>query len=118
MRTNNVQIVTSAAMTEDLVSSYLYLDQIIAYGVQAVWTAGPTGTLKIQVSIDVGIDLAGDGVVTWSDVSGSEVNLAGIAGNFYWDLSEIIPSARWARLVYTFTSGTGTLNARQNLKGF
>jgi hypothetical protein len=118
MRSNNHAIVTNGVMASNIVSSDIYLDQVFAFGIQAVWTGTPGGTLKVQVSLDIGPDVNGVGsaVVNWTDVAGSSVLLTGAGGNFYWDFPE--QSLRWARLVYTAATGAGTLNARANLKGF
>lgn len=106
-------------MGGDVTSSNIYLDQIFTCSIQAVWTGTPTGTIKVQVSNDVGPtpEYNPNGTITtWTDVTGSSQSIAGAAGNFWWNLNDI--GARWARLVYTRTSGTGTLDARQNIKGF
>lgn len=80
--------------------------------VQAVWTGAPVGVLKLQISGDNVPDAAS--VVNWSDYSGSSINVSGPG-----DAAYNFPNAgyRWLRLVYTKTSGTGTINATYTSKG-
>jgi len=96
--------VTSAAVNVQ------YLDNI---AFQAIFTGTPTGTFSVQVSLDHQENFVGTGVVTpgtWTNLTLSPVPAAtGAAGSVVIDLNQI--SAPWVRLVYTPTSGTGTLNA-------
>lgn len=80
--------------------------------VSAQWTGAPMGTLKLQVSNDI-VELAAS-VVNWSDFSGSSIAVNG-AGDVTYNLANA--GYRWTRIVYTKTSGTGTLNAILSAKG-
>ncbi len=116
MRTNNDSIVSAGDMSASINSDSTYLDQVVLASIQAVWSGAPVGTIKVQLSNDVGADLNGNGSVSnWTDVSGSSVSTGGSANSYIWELPNI--GARWVRLVYTRVSGTGTLNARRTIKG-
>jgi hypothetical protein len=107
-------IVNGASMGANVTSEPVLLDQVAVAAVQAVWTGAPEGTLKLQASCDVGSDLAGGGVTTWTDLANPQT-LAGAAGNYMWHLPDI--GYRWLRCVFTRTAGTGALTARFVGKG-
>lgn len=69
----------------------------------AKWSSTPTGTFKLQSSNDLG-----DTVTDWEDIPGSSVAVAGAAGQQMWNYTR--SQFRWVRLVYTATSGSGTLS--------
>lgn len=113
MQTPNKKIIDAQSMTgtEVVNSEAVSLDLFVCCYLQAVWTGTPTGTFKVQTSGD-----PDDAPPTnWDDYPESEVAVAGAAGSQSWDI--VKTGASWARLVYTNASGTGTLNARSNLKG-
>lgn len=99
-------IVTNATMSGNITSIPIQLNQDFAYAVAAVWTGTPVGTLKLQASIDN---------VTYIDITGSPTPVSG-PGNFMWNVE--VCAYQFARMVYTATSGTGTLNAKTTIKGF
>lgn len=118
MRFAPVQLVLNQAMTADINSKGIDLNQTPLFSIQASWTGTPTGTIKLQASNDivqvdpsnsnpVGPDPAGL-VVNWSDIPSSSQAIAGAAGNFLWNQADV--GYRWVRVVYTFASGTGTLS--------
>lgn len=94
------------------------LQQLNLNSIQAVFTGSPVGTLSIQVSNDNVAVAAGANpaanVVNWSDYTGSSSAVSG-AGNLTYNLT--FAGYRWVRLVYTRSSGTGTLNATFTGKG-
>lgn len=69
----------------------------------AKWTGTPTGSFKLQGSNDVG-----DSVTDWEDIPGSTLAVAGAAGTQMWNYTR--SQFRWVRIVYTATSGSGTLS--------
>jgi hypothetical protein len=86
-----------------------------SYGVSitASYTGSPTGTLDLQVSNENSpIGSISEG--SWEDVSLS-ADAVSSAGNTTWN----IPGAyfRWARIKYTRTSGTGSLDVVFTAKG-
>jgi hypothetical protein len=84
------------------------------WSAQAEWTGTPTGTLKVQVSNKNPLGpndngsfpsfVAGD----WVDLPDTTVAIAGSAGNQVYDAEDA--SYAWVKVIYTNTSGTGTLN--------
>lgn len=79
-------------------------------------SAGLTGELKLQASNDY-LDSMDDRVTaspTWVDIDGSEIAVTGDIDQL-WNVDSV--GYRWARMVWTSTSGTGTLNAQAHGKG-
>lgn len=73
------------------------------FSFHAKWTGTPTGSFKLQGSNDVG-----DSVTDWEDIPGSTLAVAGAAGTQMWNYTR--SPFRWVRIVYTATSGSGTLS--------
>lgn len=103
-----VKILTNGDMSQaSLQSTAIDLNQLDLTSIQAIWTGGSaSGTLKIQVSNDM-VDLASQ-VTHWTDYTGSDETVSG-AGDVLWNMSFV--GYRWVRMVYTRTSGSGSLNA-------
>lgn len=75
------------------------------YAVQIVFTGTPSGTVKIQASIDN---------VSWADVSGTSTTVTtGAPSPIVINLNG--QSYRFARVVWTNSAGTGTIGAKYNL---
>lgn len=114
MRPSNEVIVNAGDMSADINSNPTQIEWVFGYSIQCVMTDAPVGTLKLQASNDFDPGRPNLAPTNWSDIANTSqaVNGAGIA--FY-----NIPDSmyRWVRLVYTFTSGTGTLTARIQTKG-
>lgn len=112
-------IITNGNMALSSVTSVgVDLNQINLSSMQAYWTGSPVGSLKVQVSTDnvplgLGADPASN-VVHWTDYTGSSVAISA-AGDQLYNMTFV--GYRWARLVYTKTSGAGTINATYNGKG-
>lgn len=80
---------------------------------QVNFTGTPTGAFTVEVSLDYAQDFMGNitNAGTWNTmvITGTFAP-AGSAGSFYIPLP-VTNAAPYVRLVYTRTSGTGTLNA-------
>lgn len=120
MRVTNdgTSIIDGTDMSQaSLTSKAFWLGHLEHYAIQVVFTGSPVGTFKLQISNDAG-DSRHDGggsVTNWTDLSSSSVSISA-AG----DLMFVAQSAgyRWVRVVYTKTSGTGTITVvRANGKG-
>lgn len=108
----------------DLVGSFnlrpVWLGHICNYSLQLVFTGSPVGTFKLQASNDHGMPDGGQtpqalNVSNWTDVTGSSQAVSA-AGNIMWNVENA--GYTFVRVVYTVTSGTGTLtSARANVKG-
>lgn len=113
-----IQIVSSASMVGNINSNGVDLQQLNLESISAVYTGAPVGSIKIQVSNDIVPVAPGSNpsanVVNWSDYTGSP-SAVSAAGNVTYNLT--FAGYRWVRLVYTFTSGTGTLNVYFTGKG-
>jgi len=81
-------------------------------GLQVVWTGTPTGTLDVQISLDP-TNLGWQSIPSTSFVPTPAIP-SGSAGSNYYELMQT--TAAFIRLVYTRTSGTGTLKAKITAK--
>lgn len=96
----------------NLVSNPTIINQLSIMSYSAVWTGTLVGTFSVEVSNDYSLDASGKtfNAGTWSalTLSGS-IAPAGSPGNGFID---IFGTGAYAiRLVYTATSGAGTINA-------
>lgn len=82
--------------------------------IQAVWTGSPVGDFKIQTSDDFYTVSQSALITNWTDYTGSTQAAGGAAGNATWRIADA--GDRWYRVVYTSTSGSGTVNARFQAK--
>jgi hypothetical protein len=114
MRVSNDLLINAESMGASVTSAPVYVEHLPLVLLQAVWTGTPVGNFTVQYSADVGTDSAGTGVTNWTTDSDSTIAAGGAAGDLAYDIET---SAKWVRLVYTRTSGTGTLSARFNAKG-
>ena len=103
----NYHMVTDQSMTSSSNSAAQDVGLYQGYAIQAVWTGTPTGTLKLQATVN-GTD--------WSDIAGTSTSLTGSASSWLWNVTDILYES--VRLVYTASSGTGTLNAYISKKGW
>ena len=125
MRVANDTITFAGATTGDmsgsLTSDPFRLEHLDLIAIQASFSGStPTGTFKLQACCDMGtIHAYGgmnnvSGLSVWTDIAGSS-NAVSANGDIVWNIVD--PGFRWVRLVYTRTSGTGTLSVRANAKG-
>jgi hypothetical protein len=123
MKSNTIVLLTNAAMTgtTTVESAPIPLEQIFGYAVQAVWTGTPNGSLKLQASCDApGRDNqtsngGPDDVTNWTDIAGSTLAITGVAGNYMYNVTDAF--YRYFRVVYTNTSGVGSLSVKAVVKG-
>lgn len=104
-----LQVVTNGDMSQATVTSTAFTVQhtpIVC--IQAVWSAGstPVGTLQLQGSVDG---------TNYFNV-GSTVAVSGNSGTA--QVTDANAGYLFARLLYTRTSGSATLNAYAEAKGF
>jgi len=107
------QVITNGDMSQATLTSKVtgiqYMDNI---PIQLNFTGTPTGTFAVQGSLDYSQDFQGNvtSVGNWVPLVLSPSPAAtGAAGSILLDLNQL--SFPWIRVVYTKTSGTGTLNA-------
>ena len=105
------QSLTNGSMAGNLttaVTNIAFQDNI---GIQLNFTGTPTGSFAVQVSADYKQDANGNvtNVGNWVTlVLPTAAAAAGAANTIYIDLNQL--SAPWIRVVYTASSGAGTLN--------
>lgn len=123
MKSNTLTLLTAAAMTGTTVveSAPIPVEQIFGYAVQAVWTGTPNGSLVLQASCDAPLrdnqatNGGPDEVINWTEIAGSSYAIVGAPGNYMWNVSDAF--YRYFRLVYTNTSGVGSLSVKAVVKG-
>lgn len=115
MNTSNFPIASSQSMGASFNSTTIPLTQVGFLSIQAVWTGSPVGNFSLQVSDDQGTDPQGSGVVNWTTYTGSSSAAGGADGDLTYEVT--VTGEKWIRLIYTRTSGTGTVNARCETKG-
>ncbi len=119
------KVITNGSMIAGGLTSLVTIIQKISMVSYAFSWAGtsPVGTVSVQVSNDYAVDAQGNVQVsgTWNTLSflaaGSYVTtlaVTGTTGNTYIDIPQT--SAYAIRAIYTFTSGTGSLQATINGK--
>ncbi len=111
---NNSHLITNQSMAASITSNPQACQFQDNIGVQLAWTGTPVGTFSIQVSVDY--DPVKHIAGSWATlVLSDDITAAGSADNAYIELNQL--SAPWMRVVYTRTSGTGTLNCHIAAKG-
>lgn len=98
---------SSVSMGATFNSSSAKVSNVVGYSIQSVWSGGgsPVGTLKLQASNDD---------TNWSDITGATFSVSA-DGNNVFNVADCFYN--FVRLVYTRTSGTGTLSASLVSKG-
>lgn len=116
---NNVNevLLNAGDASGSLNSGVLNMQFLYGVAIQAVFTGSPVGTIKLQGSCDPGtlnIQIAPTSVINWNDISDSSQAVSG-SGIVDWNYNGAF--FKWLRVVYTSTSGTGTLTITANGKG-
>jgi hypothetical protein len=113
--------VASVSMGATATSDAIRIENIGAYALQMVWSGGgaPNGTFKLQGSNDLGPQpptstSTVQSVANWTDLANSSQTISA-DGDHMWNVSQA--GYRWVRVVYTRSSGTGTMAGRFNGKG-
>jgi len=112
------QLIKNASMTGAITSAAVETKQQDNIGIQFNWTGTPTGTFSVMVSLDHKQDAQGNVTVpgNWIPLTLSPaITATGSANTAYVDLNQL--SAAYIQVVYTPTSGTGTLNVFIGGKG-
>lgn len=81
-------------------------------GIQLTWTGSPTGPFSVQVSVDYAIDNQGNvtNAGNWVTLTlSAPIAAIGSPDTAYIDLNQL--TAPYYRVVYTASSGTGTLDS-------
>ena len=103
----NINMATAGAQP----GTPIYIANCVSMSIQSVSTADGVGTIKVQVSNDS----VKDSPTNWTDLASATIAVTA-ASTLILAKTEVC--YQWIRLVYTKTSGTGTLNARVKTIGF
>lgn len=111
-------LVNGASLAATYTSPIQVLHMQDNLGIQLNWTGTPTGTFAFQVSADYA--QTQEGTVQnpghWVTLTVTPtISAAGSADQAYVDLNQL--SSQWVRIVYTRTSGSGTLDVWTTAKG-
>lgn len=112
------KIIDAVSMGGNITSTPVEVKLQDNVGIQLNWSGAPVGTFDIQISSDYKVDIYGNVVNSghWVSIPLSpSVAAAGSADSAYIDLNQM--SANYVRIVYTRTSGTGSLEAWVTAKG-
>lgn len=119
MRTVNEVLISAGDMSGNLTSIALLLDQDIGFAITAICTGSPVGTFKLQGSTDHGAVVPNTAPAvdsaSWNDISGSSQSISA-SGNVTWNFNGVF--YKWVRVIYTASSGSGSVTATANAKGF
>lgn len=113
-----VNLITAQSMGASITSPIVEVRLQDNIGIQLDWTGTPTGTFDVQISSNHLQDINGNVQVpgTWVSLPLSPaITASGSADTAYIDLNQ--QSAQYMRIVYTRTSGTGSLTAVVVAKG-
>lgn len=113
-----VHVIVATSMATSITSPIVEVRNQDNVGIQMHWTGTPVGTFAFQVSMDHQQDMEGNVTVAgnWITIPVSPaITASGSADDAYVDINQV--SAMYFRLVYTRTSGTGTLDAYVAAKG-
>lgn len=115
MRRSNFAIFSSDDMSGALTSEPVSLFSIYGFSIQLVYTGSPDGEMKLQGSNDASFESqAYINPTNWTDLSGTAIAIAA-AGSYIYNYS-LVPF-NWVRVVWTPSSGSGSLSGRINIKG-
>lgn len=103
-------LISAADGSVNVTSAIIDSNQLISISLQAVATGTIAGTAKLQFSDDPGFPHRPD-PINWNDVPSATVAVAS-AGSYAIPKTDLC--YRWLRVVYTATSGTGTLTVNFN----
>ncbi len=117
-------VIEDGDMSDDIISDPTILQSITKVSYELDWTGtSPIGTASVQVSNSYSLDPSGQVLNSGSwttltlSLNGAPVSSIPITGNTGTAFIDITVTAGYAsRLVYTATSGVGTLNAIVNGK--
>ena|ERR1700677_2695464 len=113
-----VHIIVATSMTASITSAVVETRNQDNIGFQLNWTGAPVGTFTFQVSMDFFEDINGNIVNpgNWTTLPVTPaITAAGTPNTAYVDINQT--SSPYMRVVYTFASGTGTLDGFANGKG-
>ena|SRR5271166_1543617 len=119
MRVLNETLLNAGSMATSINSAPMLLSYAFGYAVQFVYTGSPVGTVTLQGSNDsipnAKFPQSDFTPTTWTTISGSTITVPTIDGATGM-INDEGAFYNWVRLVYTATSGTGSLTVVGNTK--
>ena len=109
-RTHKYQLDKATSMNASFNGTPIAVLDRNGYSVIGAWTeslAALVGTVKLQASNDFDPTVQPNVAGTWTDITGSAVSVSG-SGSYGWNVSDV--HYAWVRVVWTSTSGQGTMN--------
>lgn len=105
----NEYVIEDEAMDADITSSSKNVNEAVSYAVHAIWSDGssPVGTLDLQASND-------DDDASFTSILSAPYAVSGNSGKLIINVEK--HGYGYIRIVYTRTSGDGTLNVKVNAK--
>jgi hypothetical protein len=94
---------TSVSMSTDIQSDIIVSMGSI-FSIQLVYTGSPVGLLKLEYSLDK---------TNWSDASGTTTSISNADNTIYSLVNVAVP---YIRIIFSRTSGSGTLTAKMCAK--
>ena len=104
-REKTFKLVSAGDMSGDITSNAIEMSGTDSLFLHMVWSGTPTGDLELQYSNDNS---------NWIDSGETQLAAGGAAGS---GLFSVIVRAKYVRLFWDDTSGTGVLNAWACVKG-
>lgn len=98
-----LKLVEDQAMTASFNSSEVDVSQFVGFSIQCVYSGSPNGSMKLQISNDQ------EDPTNWDDLANSTVTIT-TSGSETYIVGDVFYN--FIRLVYTFSSGSGTFNAK------
>lgn len=115
MKRHNFEIFSSDDLSGNLTSEPISLFNIYGFSIQLVYTGSPNGAFVLEGSNDASFDNQKNTPPTnWTELSGTTATIIA-AGSYIYNYS-LVPF-NWVRVKWTFSSGSGSLNGRINIKG-
>lgn len=119
-RIRSYKISSAVSLATSVTSSPTNIEGVDNVGYQINFTGTPTGTFTVEVSADYqpGTSPHEEPINAGNWIAlpiSPAVTASGAAGSAYIDLNQL--SAPWIRIVYTRTSGTGSLDVYVTAKG-
>lgn len=106
------KLLSAASMAANITSAATNIQHLDNIGIQANIVSGsPTGVIQVQVSADYAEDTEHNVLDAghWVDLTPAQQSItAGSPAQTYFDLNQL--SSPWVRVVYTRTSGSGSLD--------
>jgi hypothetical protein len=113
-----VNILVAASLGANITSNPVNIKNQDNVGVQLHWTGTPVGTFGVQISSNHIQDPVGNVLFEGNWVTlplSPAITAVGSGDDAYIDLNQM--SAQWVKVIYTRTSGTGSVDAVTVAKG-